>query len=94
MKPLETHLKTSEFISKLVDMMDVNYEIIQKFPSHIGWSKGGDEVIVSQLQELEETVLPVYFRHKKLTSFIRQVTETLFSSICMDFARRNRLAIS
>lgn len=62
---------------------------IQNFQEYFYWGASEDELIIDKLKEVEERVLSKYFRHTKLSSFIRQVTLHRFSSISMDFVRWN-----
>lgn len=39
----------------------------------INWSESGESLIISDISEFTSSVLPLYFRHKNFSSFIRQL---------------------
>jgi len=44
----------------------------------VGWNATGDAVIVHDSHELERLVLPLFFRHDKYSSFVRQLNQYNF----------------
>lgn len=45
-----------------------------KYDELIGWSHDGRAVLIKNPTEFAEKLLPEYFKHNNLSSFIRQVT--------------------
>jgi hypothetical protein len=46
---------------------------LQEFSKIIFWGADGDEFVVRDVVRLEALVLPRYFRHAKINSFVRQL---------------------
>ena len=40
----------------------------------IEWAPSGNGFVIKNLPEFESNILPQYFKHKKYSSFVRQVT--------------------
>jgi hypothetical protein len=57
----------NKFLSKAYHMID------QCDPSIASWSAGGDSFTIKHVQTFEKEVLPEYFSHGKISSFIRQL---------------------
>ena len=62
-----------EFIVKLIEIMQVYFLVFKAHPDMVFWSSDGDSRKFRNLDELERTVMPTYFRHSNRLSFIRQV---------------------
>jgi len=60
-----------------------SFELLQKneHENTISWSEDGYSFIVKDVEDLETTVLPIYFKHNKFTSFIRQLNMYGFNKI-------------
>ena len=56
------------FIRKTYDILED-----RKFPDIIDWNSEGNALIIKKPQEFCKKVLPMYFKHSNLTSFIRQL---------------------
>lgn len=58
----------SAFIAK-------TYEILEdhKFPEIIDWDFEGTSIVIKKPLEFAQQVLPIYFKHQNLTSFVRQL---------------------
>lgn len=65
---IKEFITVSSFLLKTYDIVsDPNYQSI------IRWSKDGDAFIILNTHEFCDKVLPVYFKHKNLSSFVRQL---------------------
>lgn len=55
--------------------MNVQLFIIQNegYSKIIYWGASGKDFVIKDVNKLQEIVLPAYFRHKKINSFIRQL---------------------
>ena len=71
---LEAHVP--EFIMKIYYILEKN-----EFSDVICWSSSGSEVHIKDPKALEDTVLPLYFRHKKVESFVRQLNMYRFNKV-------------
>jgi heat shock transcription factor 1 len=74
----EGHEETVEvagFIAKTFEILNVKFYIIQnqEFARIIYWSPSGTEFIIKDINKFQQVVLPKYFRHNKINSFIRQL---------------------
>lgn len=49
----------------------------------VSWAESGSGFVIKDLETFSAQILPQYFKHKKYTSFVRQVRLVLCSSICM-----------
>jgi len=56
------------FIRKTYDILDE-----RKFPEIIDWSPEGNAILIKNPTEFCHKVLPAYFKHNNLTSFVRQL---------------------
>ena len=65
-----------DFILKLYTILDR-----QEFQDTICWAVNGCEVHIKDQRRMEDTILPTYFRHKKIESFIRQLNMYRFSKV-------------
>lgn len=67
--------KISAFIRKLVIMLEVSFFITQdvKFQMFISWLPQDGGFQITNVSQFVEQVLPAYFKHKNLSSFIRQL---------------------
>jgi len=67
LKPFQSNLASS-FIKK-------TYEILedQQFPDIVDWNDEGNALVIKKPQEFAQQVLPTYFKHGNLTSFVRQL---------------------
>lgn len=74
----------TEFIIKL-------YSILEKHEYHdiISWSPNNREVIIRDQKALEREVLPMFFRHSKIDSFIRQLNMYGFRKVAKGTCERN-----
>lgn len=68
---------------KIFYILEVPPPITQRneFEDVICWSSNSSEIQIKNAKALEEKVLPLYFRHKKIESFIRQLNMYRFSKI-------------
>jgi hypothetical protein len=41
---------------------------------HVEWTSSGNGFVIKDLTYFEEHILPQYFKHKKYSSFVRQVS--------------------
>ncbi|MES1905500.1 MAG: Heat shock transcription factor [Paramarteilia canceri] len=62
-----TH-QISEFIHKVWTMVEDD-----EYSDFIGWTDSGDSIYLSTDRNTSEAVLPNFFKHKKLSSFVRQL---------------------
>ena len=53
----------------------------KEYENYLCWSAGGTEILIKSPCKLEEKVLPQYFRHRKLSSFIRQMNMYGFTKV-------------
>lgn len=67
------------FLEKLFDMLEDrdNFE-------YIAWQPTGDAFLIKKVNELQEIVLPKFFKHNNLQSFVRQLNMYSFSKTCHD----------
>ena len=51
------------------------YEIVDDtaYDDIVSWNKAGDAFIITKTNDFCEKVLPLYFKHKNLSSFVRQL---------------------
>jgi heat shock transcription factor 1 len=73
---LPTHLQENAFLSKLWHMLVApeNYDVIC-------WDSEGTKFEIKRPEEMSEVVLPKYFRHKKFSSFQRQLNYFGFKKV-------------
>ena len=57
------------------------YEILEdsKYYDIISWSEDGNFLVIKDVEEFCQKVLPVHFKHSNFTSFVRQVMYTHIS---------------
>ncbi len=73
---LSKEIKNETFLSKLYDILNIkNYEKI------IHWSENGQEIVISNMVNLSNVILPKYYKHKNYTSFVRQLNMYGFKKI-------------
>jgi hypothetical protein len=60
--------KATQFLTHLHDAISN-----KQFNEMLSWSEDGSYFMIVQPETFAETVLPLYYRHNKLTSFIRQL---------------------
>jgi hypothetical protein len=60
--------KATQFLTHLHDAISN-----KQFNEMLSWSEDGSYFMIVQPETFAETVLPMYYRHNKLTSFIRQL---------------------
>ncbi len=67
--------KTPSFIRKLVQILEVSFIFIQNdnFDDLVSWLDGGNGFQILNASRFSDEVLPIYFKHKNLASFIRQL---------------------
>jgi len=67
---LKTHSQDSipSFIRKTYDILEE-----AKFPDIIDWNADGTALVIKKAPEFCQKVLPLYFKHNNLTSFVRQL---------------------
>ena len=73
----ETSLKytgSTEFIA-VPSFLLKTYEIVSDpgYSDIVSWNKAGDAFVITKTNEFWEKILPVYFKHKNLSSFVRQL---------------------
>lgn len=78
--------RVPEFIVKLYSMLEVLLGSTQKkeYSKIICWSDDNLEIQIKNCTRLQDVVLPIYFRHGKTESFIRQLN-------MYGFSKRNRI---
>jgi hypothetical protein len=64
------------FLTSTFDMVDDKANA-----AYVGWNAEGDTLVIRHLHEFAETVLPKYFKHKKASSFIRQLNMYGFNRV-------------
>lgn len=64
-----------EPIDSIPSFIRKTYEILEenKFPEYIDWNAEGNAIIIKMPSEFAQKVLPTYFKHNNLTSFVRQL---------------------
>jgi len=58
----------STFISKTFEILEDN-----QFPDIVDWNLDGTAIVIKEPREFSQKVLNQYFKHKNLTSFVRQL---------------------
>jgi heat shock transcription factor len=70
---------TPAFLEKLYDILtDVSNN------PYIAWQADGTAFLIKKVPELQEIVLPKYFKHNNLQSFVRQLNMYNFAKTCHD----------
>ena len=58
----------SAFLLKLYRLLEDNNNI-----DIVCWSKDGKSFIIKNIHKFQSQILPIYFKHKNFSSFLRQV---------------------
>ena len=58
----------ASFIQKSYQLLEDNH-----FPDIVDWNAEGTAIIIKKPLEFGQTILPAYFKHSNLTSFVRQL---------------------
>lgn len=66
---------TPAFLEKLFDILEDN----RSYSHLIAWQPDGNSFIIKKVNEFSETVLPRYFKHSNIQSYIRQLNMYGFS---------------
>jgi len=74
-KPKEKHKGKNASEDSIPSFIRKTYEILEegKHADVIHWSEDGTAIIINNPTEFAQRVLPAYFKHNNLTSFIRQL---------------------
>jgi hypothetical protein len=81
---MENPINLEEFGNKEIPDFILKLYIIlekQEFENIISWATNGCEVHIKDHKKMEEIILPTYFRHKKIESFIRQLNMYKFGKV-------------
>lgn len=73
---IENHeSEVAGFVAKAFEILNVDFILIQneEFSKVIFWGPNGKDFVIKDVNKFEEIVLPRYFRHQKINSFIRQL---------------------
>jgi heat shock transcription factor 1 len=68
MNPATSKDAVPSFIKKTYEMLDE-----KKHADIVSWSEDGSAIIIKDCTEFSRRILPAYFKHNKLTSFVRQL---------------------
>ena len=69
----ELQYNVPQFLTKLWNMVDSPQEISVNSESLISWNNEGNGFVISDPNKLSLAVLPFYFKHSNLASFVRQL---------------------
>ena len=58
--------------------------MMQNHPAIITWNDNQTEIVIRDLKKMAEVVIPVYFRHAKYESFVRQLNMYNFHKVCRE----------
>lgn len=75
--------QTPAFLEKLFDILDDS-----SYSSYISWQPDGTSFIIKKVNEFSEKVLPKYFKHSNIQSYIRQLNMYGFSKTRHDSNHR------
>ena len=67
------------FLEKLYEIMSDDSN-----NAYIAWQEDGSSFLIKKVPELQEIVLPKYFKHNNLQSFVRQLNMYNFTKTCHD----------
>ena len=66
----------TSFVSKLYEMLEK-----PEYHSIISWAPNGDSFVVHSMTEMQQSLLPHYFKHSNFSSFVRQLNLYRFTKI-------------
>lgn len=71
----EGRAEVAGFIKKTFEILNVIPQVTQnsEFNKIILWTPNGREFIIKDISKFQEIVLPRFFRHRNINSFIRQL---------------------
>ena len=80
-----SNISVPDFLLKTYQMLEVcellgffaNLSQDGKHSAYISWNKDGTMIIIKKPLQFAEEVLPVFFKHSNLSSFIRQVNSLI-----------------
>jgi len=67
------NVSVPDFLLKTYQMLEEN-----KYTSLVSWSKDGTMIVIKKPLAFSEEVLPIFFKHNNLSSFIRQLNNYSF----------------
>lgn len=72
--PKQKPASTSEFLT-VPSFLLKTYEIVndESLNHIVRWNEAGDAFLIVKTHDFCEQVLPMYFKHKNLSSFVRQL---------------------
>ena len=68
--------QTPAFLEKLFDILE---DVNNAYTQYISWQPDGNSFIIKRVNEFSEVVLPKYFKHSNIQSYIRQLNMYGFS---------------
>jgi len=71
----KTQPKTRPLVDPVSTFIKKTYELLedQKFVDIVDWNEEGNAIIIKKPLEFSQKVLPTYFKHNNITSFVRQL---------------------
>ena len=71
-----------DFVIKLYLILEVITNFMQRpeYNDYISWN-GDSEIVIRNVKKLEDKVLPNFFRHKRTSSFVRQLNMYKFNKV-------------